>query len=149
VDGELVDNPNAKWVITDSTREMLSADINQALEEGWSTDKLSEVLQENYAFSDQRAETIARTEIAKADMQGSMIAYRESGVVEGKEWVLSEDPCPICEENADDGVIPLDQDFSSGDDAAPAHTECTCTVSPVVADLEDTQSEDNQTDEED
>lgn len=137
VDGELVDNPNAKWVITDNTRELLRADIEQAMEEGWSTDRLADAIEDNYAFSEARADMIARTEIARADMNGSMIAYRESGIVSGKEWLLGGNPCPICEENASEGVIPLDQAFSSGDGMAPAHPNCTCSTSPVVAPLED------------
>ncbi len=137
VDGELVDNPNAKWVITDGTRELLRADIEQAMEEGWSTAKLADVIEDNYAFSEARAEMIARTETARADMHGSMIAYRESGMVSGKEWLLGGDSCPLCEANAAEGVIPLEQNFPSGDDAAPAHPNCTCSTVPVVMPLED------------
>jgi HK97 family phage portal protein len=128
--GKLVDNPSAKWRIDESTRELLRADINTAMEEGWSTDRLASVLADNYAFSDARADTIARTEIARADLAGSMESYRESGVVEGKEWLLAGDPCDECQENADQGVIGLDDVFKSGDDAAPAHPNCRCDVSP-------------------
>ena len=34
VDGELVDNPKAEWSISENTREMLRADVSQAMEEG-------------------------------------------------------------------------------------------------------------------
>ena len=115
---------------------MLANDIDTAMKEGWTTDELADVLSENYAFSDARAETIARTEVAYADMQGSMESYRASGVVTGKKVLLAEDPCPICEENANDGIIDLDEDFSSGDDAAPFHPNCECTVTPIIGDEE-------------
>lgn len=139
VNGKLVDNPNAKYRIDENTRELLRATINDALENGTTTDELADELEEAYAFSDTRARTIARTEVAKADMQGSMESYRESGVVEAKEWILSTNACPICEDNANDGIIPLDDKFSSGDDAAPAHPNCECSVIPVVKPLDDSE----------
>ena len=135
VDGELIDNPKAEWAITESTREFLRSDITQAIDEGWSTAKLSDTLQENYAFSEARCDMIARTEAAKADIEGNMIAYRESGVVEGKEWLLSpggHDLDDECDENADAGGIGLDEDFPSGDDSPPAHPNCLCSVVPIV-----------------
>jgi hypothetical protein len=133
-----VPNENAKWAISDSTREFIRADIEQAINEGWSTGTLKDKLGENYAFSDRRAETIARTEIAKADMEGNMAAYRASGVVMGKEWLLGSeyDEDDICQDNADAGVIALDAVFPSGDDAPPAHPNCKCTVVPVLMETE-------------
>ena len=135
VGGKLIDNPDAKWTITESTRDRLRATIDQAMQEGWSTNMLAGEISNNDAFSATRAQMIARTEIARADMHGSMIAYRASGVVDSKEWLLGDAACDICQANAAEGIIPLDQDFSSGDDAAPAHPNCECTVSPVVAPL--------------
>ena len=131
-DGKLVPNSNAAYRIDEGTRELLAADINEAMQEGWSTGKLASELEENYAFSEARAETIARTEIARADVQGSLETYRESGVVEGKKWLLAEEPCPICQGNADEGVIGLNEQFASGEDGPPAHPNCECDVSPVI-----------------
>ena len=147
-DGDLVDNPDAKYAITDGTRNLVAGDIDTAMKEGWTTDQLADALEENYAFSEGRAETIARTEIARADMQGSMKTYRESKVVTGKQWLLAEDPCDICQDNADDGIIDLDDDFTSGDDAAPAHPNCECDVTPIVGedDEDDDETEDNEED---
>lgn len=125
---ELVTNLDA------STRDMLAGDINRAFVEGWTGDELADVLAENYGFSDARASTISRTEVAAADSQGSMKAYRESQAVTGKQWLLAEEPCPICEENENDGIIDLDEEFSSGDDTAPAHPNCECTVTPIIKD---------------
>lgn len=125
VDGELIDNPSAEWAITESTREMLRADVATAIEEGLSTDQLADELAASYGFSDSRAEMIARTEIADADVQGNLAAYRESGVVEGKEWILaSEHNEPDeCDDAADMGVVPLDDDFGGVGDP-PAHPNC-------------------------
>jgi phage portal protein BeeE len=122
--------------IDEATREMLRADVTQAVTEGWSTDRLASSIEENQAFSSARAERIARTEIAIAHIEGSMQAYRASGVVGGKKWLLSEDPCPICEGNAADGEIGLDETFSSGDDAAPAHPNCECDIIAITGNLD-------------
>ena len=138
-DPEWIENPDAKWAITDSTRDMLRVDTAKAIEEGWSTNELKASLKENYAFSDARAETIARTEIAKADVEGNIDTYRTSGVVTGKEWILGSehDDDDECNENADAGVVGLDEAFPSGDDAAPTHPNCVCDILPVVMDTED------------
>lgn len=131
---EWIVNPNAEWAITDSTRRMIQFDVTSAIEEGWSNDKLAAALAENNGFSDSRAEMIARTETAFADVEGNMQAYRESGVVSGKEWIMGSehDQDDECNDNADAGVIGLDEAFPSGDDAPPSHPNCVCDVLPVV-----------------
>jgi hypothetical protein len=132
-DGLLVENPNAEWAITESTRDLLRADVADAVEKGLSTDELAAQLTEAYAFSDARAETIARTEIANADIQGALIAYKESGVVEGKEVILGSehDEPDECDEAADMGVVPLEDDFGGLGDP-PYHPKCVCDISPVL-----------------
>jgi hypothetical protein len=64
-----------------------------------------------------------------------MIAYKESGVVSGKEWLLGSehDQDDECDDNVAAGVIALDDSFPSGDDEAPAHPNCVCDVLPVLA----------------
>jgi hypothetical protein len=131
---ELIDNPDAKWAITESTREMLRGDVATAIEQGLSTDDLANELADAYGFSDTRAENIARTEIAKADVEGNMTAYRESGVVSGKEWLLGSEHeiDDECDEAEAMGVVPIDDDFGGIGDP-PAHVNCTCDVLPVLA----------------
>jgi hypothetical protein len=133
-DGSLVVNPNAEWAITDSTRDLLREDIARAIEEGLSTDELADLLAEGYAFSADRADAIARTEIAMADIQGSLLAYAQSGMVEGKEVILgSEHGDPDeCDDAADMGVVALEDDFGGLGDP-PYHPNCECDVLPVLA----------------
>lgn len=132
VDGELVDNPDAQWVIDESTRDMLRADIAAAIESGQSNDDLASELSENYAFSDERAETIARTETAKADVAGNLNAYQESGQVEAKRWLAAPDCCDECQA-LDGETVDLDEDFpDDGGDGPPLHPNCRCDVLPVL-----------------
>ena len=134
VDGDLVPNPNAVWQITESTRDFIAAEVRKSLEEGVSNDILATRLQNGYAFSDSRAMMIARTETIKASNQGALAGYKASGVVEFKEWTTAEDDrvSEECEANGEEGAIPLDATFSSGDDAPPVHPNCRCVIVPVV-----------------
>jgi hypothetical protein len=71
---------------------------------------------------------------SQAAVEGYRVARDEVGVKVRKEWILGPNPCVICEENADEGDIDLDDVFPSGDDSPPAHPNCECAVIPVVED---------------
>ncbi len=138
-DGTLINNPSAYWRIDESTREMLRSLVSDAIDDGWSTGHLEKEVSDAAAFSDYRSEMIARTELARAEGIGKMMAWRRSGVVKRKRWLLDDDPCDICENNALQGPIKLDEPFESGDDAEPAHPHCRCAV---VAETEEDPNED-------
>lgn len=142
VDGELVDNPNPAWSIADSTRDMIRSDVATAIEEGWSNDKLAAALEENYAFSPERAETIARTETAAADVQGNVEAYQaaqEMGIRLMKKWITADDDkvSDECRENGEQEPIPMDDEFSSGAMWPPQHPNCRCDILPLVEDQDE------------
>jgi hypothetical protein len=132
-DGDkLVDNPDPRWAITDATREGLRDLVEQAYQEGWTPPVLKGKILSDYTFSDARAETIARTEMAMASTNGTVSGWRASGVVKGKQSLLSADhdddwDCE-CSANADEGVIDIDDDFQDGSDAPPFHPRCWCTL---------------------
>ncbi len=122
--GRLIPNPQAEWQIT----------------EGWSNDKLAQMLAQAYAFSDERAMVIARTETQLATQDGALQGYRASGLVQGKQWVTAEDDrvSEECEANGNagprgDGVLmDLDEAFPSGDVAPPVHPNCRCVIVPYI-----------------
>jgi SPP1 gp7 family putative phage head morphogenesis protein len=134
VNGLLIENPDAKWRIDDSTREMLRSSVTDAIENGWSNQRLANEIKDDYAFSSSRAEMVARTETAFADVKGNMIAYRDSGLVAGKEWVTAHDDkvSDECQANEDAGVIGLGDSFPSGAEEPPEHPNCRCDVLPVL-----------------
>lgn len=134
VDGDLVPNPNAVYRIDEVTRGVVRSLVAQAIDGGWSNQKLSEELRAAYAFSKERADLIATTETAFADVQGNMIAYTESGVVKSKRWIIGsqEKLCPVCADNHAQGEIPFRKAFASGHLAPPAHPRCRCDVLPVT-----------------
>lgn len=137
VDGELVENPSAQWRIDDSTRELLRGDVTAALKDGLSNDALAERIAGSYAFSDDRALMIARTETAFADVAGNMIAYRESGEVEQKQWITGEGCCDDCLA-LDKIIVDIDEDFpDDGGDGPPLHPNCRCDVVPLLREPKD------------
>lgn len=117
--------------ITDTTRSEVADLIGDAVEEGWSNDKLADMLETDYTFDEDRAEMIARTETAYADVAGNVASYEEAGV-EKKRWLLGPNSCSYCEQNADDGDIDFNDTFTTGDFAPPAHPNCTCDIMPVL-----------------
>lgn len=136
-DGTIIDNPNPKWAITESTRTMVRDTIAGGLADNIGSDAIIEMLQEGYAFSPERAEMVSRTEIAMANSDAAMGSYREAsadGVQLRKEWILGPAPCEVCQENADAGPIELGDMFPSGDDTVPAHPNCECAVVGIVED---------------
>lgn len=129
-----------------TTREQLRSVVTEAIEEGWSNTQTRAAIRDSFSFSDSRADMIARTEIAKADARGNFIAYQESGVVSGKTWLLSNDhdQDDECNDNADAGIIDLDDAFPSGDTEPPAHPNCECDFAPVVDQQPDDASSDDE-----
>lgn len=95
-----------------------------------------------------RALTIASTEINRA-MSAATIDKLTEMQVEYKQWILDSDPCEICIANADQGPIPIDEDFDSGDSYSPAHPNCRCAVAGARApdDIAEADVEDEPRDE--
>ena len=135
VGGELIQNPAAEWQITEGTREMIRAQVVEAMQNGDSVQELAGRLKESHAFSNTRARTIARTETAMADNMGNLIGWEETGLVAGKRWITAEDDkvSEICNANGKMGVIGLHEHFAHGGMTPPAHPNCRCAVVPVLA----------------
>lgn len=131
---DLIASDGTGGELVDATRNLIRSTIEQAVQEGWSARMLSNELQDSYAFSRDRAATIARTELMMSYSNGAMQGYIASGVVKGKKWLLDPDPCPVCIANAAQGEIPLLQAFQGGSMTSPAHPRCRCTVVPITED---------------
>lgn len=128
---------DADPLLVSSTRDMIRATIAQGIEDNLSTGAIGDLLEENYAFSEERADTIASTEITTANSMGALASYEEAkdaGVNVKKSWLILEDACDVCQENADAGAIDLDEPFPSGDMAPGAHPHCRCVLVPEVED---------------
>lgn len=137
--GTLVENPDATWSISESTRDMLRGLVTEGVEEGWSADKLATAIQEDDAFGDARAETIARTELAFAATDSHRTVAQDTGAVAKVNLLGSEhdDDVPDgdeCNEATDRGVIGVDEEFVPGYQNAPFHPRCVCDTEYIYDD---------------
>jgi len=133
---------------TDSIRSELAAGIMS----GESMDKLRNRVEQVFsAASRQRAQVIARTETTRAMNYSAKEAYRQSGVVMGKQWYTAMDEltCWECSE-INEVIVDIEADFAKEGDvmrgpdgqtatvgysdieAPPLHPNCRCVLLPVV-----------------
>ena len=126
--------------------------IARGLENGDSPFTIADEIAKDYAFSPERATVVARTESARAFVEGERLGWQESNVVQGKQWLLAAGACPFCDATAQRGtakVYNLDEPFwKMGDtittaggsfsvrygdvQGAPLHPNCRCDIIPVL-----------------
>jgi uncharacterized protein with gpF-like domain len=133
-EGELVENPNAEWAISDTTRDKIRRIVTEAFEGETKisvvADKIQTALEEDQAgiFTESRAMMIANTEVANAQVRGNYQVWEKSGLVEKLTWTVSADePCDECEDN-ENVEVEFGTPFPSGDLYPPAHPSCRCVV---------------------
>jgi len=99
----------------------------------WAEELNKDVKKTLVDMSRYRSQLIARTETANALSQASLDRMDDMGI-EGKEWVTAGDSLvsPECSANEGEGVIPVNQAFSSGAMAPPQHPNCRCAVAPAI-----------------
>lgn len=139
VGGELIPNPNAEMVVSESTREQLRQIIAGGLQDNVGKDGIVQRILESTTFSPERAELIANTEIGNANSAGVLDGFRAArdlGLKVKKIWLVDDEPCVICEINAAQGAIDLDDEFPSGDLAPLAHPNCECSITSSIQDEE-------------
>jgi hypothetical protein len=129
-DGELVDNPDARWAISDTTRKELQKTIAQALDEGWTPNQLEAVINASFPFSVERANLIAHTELMAAQSLGTYTFWIAEASVQTVEWATSgeENTCIICLGFEAQGEVPLGHEFAPGIRHPLAHPRCDCSL---------------------
>lgn len=124
--------------INDTTRSYLNSMINQAADEGWSYDRLSQAIGDRFTeFAtggpNPRSRRVAVYELGDAYEEGNRMAAKElqaAGLeMEKKALTAGDDNVrPSHEDNAAAGWIPLDDEFPSGDMRFPSDPGCRCTT---------------------
>ncbi len=120
--------------IEDTTRDRMKEMIGEAVREGYSADELADNIEESGVFGEARAETIARTELATAHVQGNIAGWEATGLVDRKQWITGAGCCPECQE-LDGVIVDMDEDFDYADgpvEAPPAHPNCRCDILPLL-----------------
>ena len=125
-EGVLIPNPNAKWAISDTTRDRLREIVNNAFEEKTPYSEVVDDIRNADIFSDDRAALIAKTEVQNAQVRSNFDVWKKSGLVEEVKWLaLGPEPCPTCLGN--NGLVrELGDEFPSGDIHPTAHPRCYC-----------------------
>ena len=139
--GKLIDNPDARWSIAETTREDLQDIITDAFSKETTIDELADSILNAGSFSESRALTIANTESSRAANMGNLLGWRTSGVVEEVEVVLGgdHDQDDECDDAVEDGPYAID-DVPD----VPLHPNCSCTliVSKIAGMGDDEEEED-------
>ena len=121
----------------EETKARLAKVISDSIENKDNLDQLSRQIKKEFAdMTKTRADMIAQTETNAALSKGSIDRMHTMGI-DGKEWVCVDDPCEDCQGNESDGIIPIDDDFSSGDSEPPGHPNCRCAIAPARLDRYD------------
>lgn len=165
----------ARYIETQSTRLAASSSkavnetttvrikdlLGRSMEGAYTIDEVADAVQEWAGVNKdeergqrRRAMTIARTEAMRAYASAEAEAWKDTGIVEGKEWLLAPSSCEFCEAAAEElkgKVIPLDEPFfeygtvlvgaETGKSMVldyedvmtpPLHPNCRCSMQPVL-----------------
>lgn len=145
-EGNLVPNPDARFAISDTTRQKIRRIVANAFTKDTPITDIQKAIQRALRqeqdgegiFSDARARMIARTEIMRAQTTANLNVWRKSGVVKKLQWLTVEDDkvCPECDSN-DQAIVKIGRAFPSGarmpgDD----HPLCRCILTAVAEETE-------------
>lgn len=120
----------------DTDRQKLIDALTSGLEQGQNITEIRNTITTQFAnYSKSQAMLITRTEVARASTQGALDAWSQSGLVEGKQWVVLEggDECDQYDgevESLDGNFYADTTEFADGD--PPLHPNCKCQVIPIL-----------------
>lgn len=130
---------NRIWDNCGELANRVRRDVQRAMINGESTEKLARQIKKDFGSSAYEAKRLINTEVARAVSEAQDEAYKNSGVVGMVMWTatLEDNTCDECASY--DG-----QYFPVGDHPAlPAHPNCRCACIPVIEGWEPTQRLDN------
>ena len=140
--------------VNKETEKQIRATLAQGIREGEATIELqARVVGVFGTASSQRAYAIAQTESAIAQNSADVSAWKQSGVVEGKEWFTAGDDatCKFCKDMDSKYASLNDNFFNKGDrqiiegntlkldyrdiSEPPLHTHCRCVLLPILKEI--------------
>lgn len=132
---ESVENFSRSMIKT--TEDKMVNIITDGVKNGNGVQKISQTIRaEMPQFTRNQADRIARTELLRASNLASLESWKESGVVNAKEWDARFDADAICKQY-DGEVIRLDDEFYKAKSVfdngnPPIHPNCRCVLLPVL-----------------
>lgn len=134
--------------VTRTTAERVTETLEAGMRAGKTTTEMQGEVGTLLGGDNQRAYLIAKTETQRAHSAGQVEAWQASGMVEGKEWLLSGNPCPMCLSAStefknvplDEPMVPLGATLPGSEsvndytpiDGPPMHPGCLCEMVPVM-----------------
>jgi HK97 family phage portal protein len=132
----------------DETLAALNKTLSEGIAQGEPISELTKRVKSVYdGIDNYRAKRIARTETLSASNTATNEAYKQTGYVTGKEWVVNPDACEQCLEfegktiGLDETYLALGESYSVGEntftndyidiDSPPLHPNCRCTIIPI------------------
>ncbi len=107
------------------TIERITNTLVESMALGRNPVETARLLKENMDGNLNRALVIARTEQINIFRESQTQQYKESGIVQAKEWVGEPDACEICQAGIANNPYPLDEIMDS-------HPNCRCGWAPVL-----------------
>ncbi|MDY6770015.1 MAG: phage portal protein [Candidatus Nanohaloarchaea archaeon] len=97
----------AATAVNDTVRRQIREVILDGAENGWSSQRIADELEERVGgeFRDEHAEVVARTETLSASRDGSQALAESTDLVDGKEWIATDDDRTRPWHAAMDGVV--------------------------------------------
>jgi len=135
-----IDNYKFKFAtsINATAAETLRGVMKEGMASGLGMEGISQKVREAFdGMTSFRSMLIARTEAIRASNAGQEEAYKQSGVVIAKEWLVAQDD-RLCNRCApmNGKILPLDDIFIDDDyediQYPPLHPNCRCCLIPVV-----------------
>lgn len=118
--------------MNEETKRRLGGVISRGIDNKRGIDGIARDLRQTFDdMTMHRSQLIARTETSEA-LQSAFIERSESMGVTGKESIPVAPVDADCLNNADIGVIPMDEAFPSGHQAPPYHPACVCALAPSI-----------------
>jgi len=112
--------------------------ITNGVAQGQSIPDISRSIRGEFeSYSKMQAERITRTEVLRASNISAVDAWKQSGEVGGKQWLVSPGACPECEPY-DGKTVSLKGNFYDSSEWAdgdpPIHPNCRCSIIPILKD---------------
>jgi SPP1 gp7 family putative phage head morphogenesis protein len=132
------------WKNTNQLSKRVVSDVEKALIQGASPEKLARDIKNTYGSSAYEAKRLINTEVAKSVMYAQDQVYQDSGVVSQVLWDAT------LEENTCDDCADLDGQYFDKNDHpdCPYHPNCRCCIIPIVKDWKPTRKIENVRNEE-
>lgn len=120
-------------------KDKLTSIIADGTESGQTITEISDKINLEFGeYSKMQATRITRTEVLRASNMAAEDAFIQSGVVEGKQWLVSpSNVCDLCSPYSGK-TIKLKTNFYTPDDSGfqdgnpPLHVNCRCVLIPVI-----------------